>query len=62
MGLIARLGKLLGDNRLVDKRKRLTKPLFLIIDEIGDVPIDRQNASCCSSTFHVAMNKAPSFW
>lgn len=45
MGLIASLGKALADNRLDEKLKLLTQPHLLIIDEIGDIPIDRQGAN-----------------
>ena len=45
MGLIASLGKALGENRLDEKLKRLTQPQVLIIDEIGYLPIDRQGAT-----------------
>ena len=44
-GLIATLGKALGDNRLDDKLKVLAQPQVLIIDEIGYIPIDRQGAN-----------------
>jgi DNA replication protein DnaC len=45
MGLIASLGKALGENRLDEKLKLLTQPQVLIIDEIGYIPIDRQGAN-----------------
>ena len=45
MGLIASLGKALAENRLDEKRKLLTHPHLLIIDEIGYIPIDRQGAN-----------------
>ncbi len=45
MGLIASLGKALGENRLDDKLKLLTQPQVLIIDAIGYIPIDRQGAN-----------------
>jgi len=45
MGLIASLGKALGENRLDEKLTRLTQPQVLIIDEIGYIPIDRQGAN-----------------
>jgi len=45
MGLIASLGKALGENRLDEKLTLLTQPQVLIIDEIGYIPIDRQGAN-----------------
>jgi DNA replication protein DnaC len=45
MGLIASLGKALGENRLDEKLKLMTQPPVLIIDEIGYIPIDRQGAN-----------------
>lgn len=45
LGLIASLGKALGENRLDEKLKLLTQPQVLIIDEIGYIPIDRQGAN-----------------
>jgi DNA replication protein DnaC len=45
MGLIASLGKALGENRLDEKLKLLMQPQVLIIDEIGYIPIDRQGAN-----------------
>src|SRR5262245_48926312 len=44
-GLIATLGKALGENRLDDKLKVPAQPQVLIIDEIGYIPIDRQGAN-----------------
>lgn len=45
MGLIASLGKALGENWLDENLKLLTQPQVLIIDEIGYIPIDRQGAN-----------------
>ncbi len=45
MGLIASLGKALGESRLDEKLKLLTQPQVLIVDEIGYIPIDRQGAN-----------------
>ena len=45
LGLIASLGKALGENRLDEKLKLLTQPQVLIIDEIGYIPVDRQGAN-----------------
>jgi DNA replication protein DnaC len=45
MGLIASLGKALGENRLDEKLKLLTQPQVLIVDEIGYIPTDRQGAN-----------------
>lgn len=44
-GLIASLGKALGENRLDEKLKLLAQPQVLLIDEIGYIPIDRQGAN-----------------
>jgi DNA replication protein DnaC len=44
-GLIASLGKALGENRLDEKLKLLAQPQVLVIDEIGYIPIDRQGAN-----------------
>ncbi len=43
--LITTLGKALYENRLEERRKMLTQPERLIIDEIGYLPIDRQGAN-----------------
>lgn len=47
MGLLASLGKALSENRLDDTLKLLTQPHRLILDEIGEIPIDRQGANLC---------------
>jgi DNA replication protein DnaC len=44
-GLIATLGKALGENRLDERLRLLAQPQVLIIDEIGYIPIDRQGAN-----------------
>jgi DNA replication protein DnaC len=44
-GLIATLGNALFENRLEERRKLLTQPKLLILDEIGYIPIDRQGAN-----------------
>ena len=43
--LITMLGKALYEHRLEERLKLLTQPKLLIIDEIGDIPIDRQGAN-----------------
>jgi DNA replication protein DnaC len=43
--MIATLTRALAENRLEDKLKRYTTPRWLIIDEIGDLPIDRTGAN-----------------
>lgn len=45
MGLMASLGKALGENRLDEKLTLLTQPQVLMIDAIGSSPIDRQGAN-----------------
>ena len=44
-GLITMLGNALAEGRLEERLKLLAQPQLLIIDEIGDIPIDRQGAN-----------------
>jgi len=43
--LITTLGKALAEGKLEDRLKLLSQPQLLIIDEIGYLPIDRQEAN-----------------
>jgi DNA replication protein DnaC len=44
-GLIASLGRALYEKGLEERLRLLTQPKLLIIDEIGNLPIDRQGAN-----------------
>ena len=58
-GMIATLTKALAEGRLEDKLKLYTVPRLLIVDEIGYLPIERQEPTCSSSSSAAATRKDP---